>query len=60
MNSTLDTALLAQMIKVKRGSMGLREAAQQIGDISAATLSRMEQGKLPDVETFIRGKEKYF
>jgi transcriptional regulator with XRE-family HTH domain len=41
------------MVKTKRGKQGLRETAAEIGDISAATLSRIEQGKLPDVETFI-------
>ena len=53
MKSTLNTDLFASMIKSKRGKMGLREAAKNIGNISSATLSRIEQGKLPDVETFI-------
>lgn len=42
------------MVKAKRGSLGLRTAAEEIGDISAATLSRIEQGNIPDVDTFIR------
>ena len=54
MDSTLNTDLFSSMIKSKRGKKGLRDAAEDIGDISAATLSRVEQGKLPDVETFIR------
>ncbi|MDE3741173.1 helix-turn-helix domain-containing protein [Maribacter polysaccharolyticus] len=54
MNSELNTSLLAGMLKTKRGSTGLRDTAAQIGDISSATLSRIEQGKLPDVETFIK------
>lgn len=54
MNSTLNTELLASMIKSKRGKVGLREAAEELGTVSAATLSRVEQGKLPDVETFIK------
>ncbi len=54
MESTLNTELLASMIKSKRGKTGLRDTAAEIGDISAATLSRIEQGNLPDVETFIR------
>jgi len=53
MESTLNSALLSSMVKTKRGKQGLRETAAEIGDISAATLSRIEQGKLPDVETFI-------
>ena len=54
MNSTLNRELLASMIKSKRGKMGLRDTAIEVGAISAATLSRVEQGNLPDVETFIR------
>lgn len=54
MNSELNTNLLAGMLKAKRGSIGLRDTASEIGEISSATLSRIEQGKLPDVETFIK------
>lgn len=54
MQSTLNTELLSSMIKSKRGKKGLRDTATEIGNISAATLSRIEQGNLPDVETFIR------
>lgn len=53
MKSTLNTELLASMVKSKRGKLGLRDTAAEIGSVSAATLSRVEQGKLPDVETFI-------
>lgn len=42
------------MVKSKRGSKGLRATAEEIGQTSAATLSRIEQGKLPDVDTFLR------
>lgn len=54
MQSTLNTEKFSSAIKSKRGKKGLRETAEEIGNISAATLSRIEQGKLPDVETFIR------
>lgn len=54
MKSTLNSDLLSSMIKSKRGKKGLRDTAEEIGNISAATLSRIEQGNLPDVETFIR------
>lgn len=54
MATTLNTTLLAGMIKTKRGKRGLREISGEIGDISPATLSRIEQGKIPDVDTFIR------
>lgn len=58
MNSTLNCELLSSMIKSKRGKKGLRETALEItgetgSKISAATLSRIEQFKLPDVETLI-------
>lgn len=54
MQSTLNNELLAGMLKSKRAKRGLREIAKEIGNISAATLSRIEQGKIPDVDTFVR------
>ncbi len=54
MKSTLNSELLATMLKTKRGNKGLRETADEIGSVSAPTLSRIEQGNLPDVETFIK------
>jgi transcriptional regulator with XRE-family HTH domain len=54
MQSTLDTDLLATMLKNKRGSKGLRKVAEEIEGVSFTTLSRIEQGKVPDVDTFIR------
>jgi transcriptional regulator with XRE-family HTH domain len=54
MHSTLNTELLAGMLKSKRGKKGLRTVSGEIGDVSAPTLSRIEQGKLPDVDTFIK------
>lgn len=42
------------MLRAKRGNQGLRAAAEEIGGISAATLSRIEQGNIPDVESFIK------
>lgn len=46
---SLDT--LGQLIIEKRGSTGVRAAAREIG-ISPATLSRVENGRLPDLENF--------
>ena len=46
---SLDT--LAQLVKDKRGSSGIRSAANDIG-ISPATLSRIENGYLPDLTNF--------
>lgn len=51
---TLDTIKLAQMIKSKRGNQGLRATAEQIGDVSAPTLLRIEQGQLPDIATYFK------
>lgn len=41
------------MIKSKRGSVGLRTLANEIS-ISASTLSRIEQGNLPDIDTYLK------
>lgn len=54
MQTTLNTDLFASMLKDKRGDKGLRTVADEIGGVSAATLSRIEQGKIPDVDTFIK------
>lgn len=54
METTLNSELLAGMLKSKRGGKGLRTTAEEIGGVSAPTLSRIEQGKLPDVDTFIK------
>ncbi len=53
MSSTLDTIKFSEMIKSKRGHQGLRALASEIG-VSASTLSRIEQGSLPDIETYIK------
>ncbi|TNE81393.1 MAG: XRE family transcriptional regulator [Bacteroidetes bacterium] len=53
MSKNLNTDLLASMVRSKRGDLGLRSAASEIGEISAPTLLRVEQGKVPDVDTFI-------
>ena len=42
---------LGAMLRDRRGGRGIREAAQEIG-ISAATLTRVESGRLPDIATF--------
>jgi transcriptional regulator with XRE-family HTH domain len=46
---SLDT--FGQLILEKRGSVGVRAAAKEIG-ISYATLSRVENGYLPDLRNF--------
>lgn len=54
METTLNTELLASMLKEKRGGKGLRAIADEIGNVSFATLSRIELGKIPDIDTFVR------
>lgn len=48
---TLQT--LGRKITEKRGTSGVRETAKKIG-ISHGTLSRLERGYLPDLETFAK------
>jgi len=50
----IDTRKLSDMIKSKRGKRGVREVAIEIGDVSSSTLSRVEQGNLPDIDTYMR------
>lgn len=42
---------LAQRIQERRAGKGIREAAREVG-VSPATLSRVENGKIPDLDTF--------
>ncbi|HRI88732.1 MAG TPA: helix-turn-helix transcriptional regulator [Candidatus Hydrogenedentes bacterium] len=42
---------LGRKLQEKRANRGIREVATEIG-VSAATLSRVETGRLPDLETF--------
>ncbi len=41
---------LGNLLQQRRGSMGIRAAAGEIG-ISPATLSRIENGRVPDLDT---------
>ncbi|MGH7468018.1 MAG: helix-turn-helix domain-containing protein [Longimicrobiales bacterium] len=52
MSSALDVQKLAALIRTKRGKKGLRETADEIGGVSASTLSRIEAGRVPDLDTF--------
>lgn len=52
----IDTAKLAAAVldhRTKR-HLGVRAAAGEIGDVSASTLSRVEKGNLPDLDTYLR------
>lgn len=42
---------LAKRIQERRAGKGIRAVAQEVG-VSPATLSRVENGKVPDLETF--------
>lgn len=42
---------LARRIEERRAGMGIRQAAKE-ANVSPATLSRVENGKVPDLETF--------
>lgn len=54
MSTFLDTNLLASLVRHKRGSRGLRDIAREVGDVSPSTLSRVENGKTPDMDTFLK------
>ena len=42
---------IGTLVRERRGAQGVRAAAKEIG-VSAATLSRVENGKQPDLATF--------
>lgn len=48
---TIKIDRLAKQIQARRAGKGVREAAKEAG-VSPATLSRVENGKIPDLETF--------
>lgn len=50
---TLAIGELGRLLKAKRGARGVRAAALD-ADVSAATFSRVENGNLPDLETFAK------
>jgi len=49
--SKLTLQILGRRLAEKRKSRGIREVAKDIG-VSPATLSRIERGYVPDIETF--------
>lgn len=48
---TLSIEKFGERIVERRGTLGVRAAAKEIG-ISSATLSRIENGNIPDLATF--------
>src|SRR5574340_1826182 len=53
MSTQVKVRELGALLRAKRGPRGLREVSGEIGNVSASTLSRVEQGKLPDLDTFM-------
>jgi len=49
----MNLAAFSERLAHKRGTQGVRAAAREAG-VSPATLSRIENGHLPDLETFER------
>jgi transcriptional regulator with XRE-family HTH domain len=58
MSTEINIRELAALLRAKRGTTGLRAIAQEItekcGPVSSSTLSRVEQGNVPDLDTFVR------
>jgi transcriptional regulator with XRE-family HTH domain len=52
--ATIDIKKLAQLVRNKRGKKNLRIVADEIGDVSISTLSRIEQEKIPDLSTYMK------
>lgn len=51
---SIDIDALSAMIKSKRANRGLREVSKEIGGVSVSTLSRVENGNLPDIDTYLK------
>jgi transcriptional regulator with XRE-family HTH domain len=54
MTSWFDAPTFATYLRAKRGERNLREVFTEIGTASPSTLSRIERGAVPDLETFFR------
>lgn len=50
---SLNTQRLAALVRSKRADRGLREVSIEIGEVSPSTLSRVENERAPDMETFL-------
>lgn len=53
MKYNLDTEMLSNLVRNKRDNRGLRQTAKEVGSISPSTISRVENGKTPDIDTFL-------
>lgn len=47
----MQVSRLGPLVRKRRGEQGLRETALEVG-VSPATLSRVERGQIPDIDTF--------
>jgi transcriptional regulator with XRE-family HTH domain len=52
--SEINLSKLAALLAKKRGKRPFREIAEEIGGVSSPTLSRIEKGNVPDLETFMK------
>lgn len=50
--TTFNVRLFGAALRTRRGDLGLREVATETG-VSASTLSRIENGEIPDLQTFL-------
>jgi transcriptional regulator with XRE-family HTH domain len=51
--SLFDAQKFATQIRTKRGNRSLRSIVGEIEGVSLSTLSRIENGKMPDMQTFL-------
>jgi transcriptional regulator with XRE-family HTH domain len=53
-NQHFQVEALANAVKSKRGDISLRKVAEELGDVSASTLSRLERHETIDLVTILR------
>ena len=54
MTGLFDAQKFAAHVRAKRGTRSLRSVVSEIEGVSLSTVSRIENGKVPDIQTFIR------
>ncbi len=54
MDRVINIDLLAEKVKLKRGTKGLRVAAKEIGGITYTVLHNIEKGKMPKLESYLK------
>lgn len=52
--AAIDIDKLSRLLREQRGGRNLSDIAEEIGEVSISTLSRIEKGKIPDLSTFIK------